>query len=104
MEDLCQKLPVSDPVRGTLESSQRILKDLKSQIDSTYMKLTEHSDSWKGYKSRCHLYSYLDHLCVMIDQCHGKNVTVSLQIEDYTLCVNTTDYGGVSSGYLSFFI
>uniref|UniRef100_A0A8C3TZX5 Spectrin repeat containing nuclear envelope protein 1 n=1 Tax=Catharus ustulatus TaxID=91951 RepID=A0A8C3TZX5_CATUS len=52
MEDLCQKLPVSDPVRGTLESSQRILKDLKSQIDSTYMKLTEHSDSWKGYKSR----------------------------------------------------
>uniref|UniRef100_A0A8C3QVN7 Spectrin repeat containing nuclear envelope protein 1 n=1 Tax=Cyanoderma ruficeps TaxID=181631 RepID=A0A8C3QVN7_9PASS len=52
IEELCQKLPVSDPVRGTLESSQRILKDLKSQIDSTYMKLTEHSDTWKGYKSR----------------------------------------------------
>ncbi|KAJ7409657.1 hypothetical protein WISP_113425 [Willisornis vidua] len=52
IEDLCQKLPVSDPVRGTLESCQRILKELKSQIDSTYIKLTEHSDTWKGYKSR----------------------------------------------------
>uniref|UniRef100_A0A8C3DU56 Spectrin repeat containing nuclear envelope protein 1 n=1 Tax=Corvus moneduloides TaxID=1196302 RepID=A0A8C3DU56_CORMO len=52
IEELCQKLPVSDPVRGTLESSHRILKDLKSQIDSTYIKLTEHSDTWKGYKSR----------------------------------------------------
>ncbi|XP_027759675.1 nesprin-1 isoform X4 [Empidonax traillii] len=52
IEELCQKLPVSDPVRGTLESSQRVLKELKSQIDSTYMKLTEHSDTWKGYKSR----------------------------------------------------
>lgn len=59
IEELCQKLPVSDPVRGTLESSQRILKDLKSQIDSTYTKLTEHSDTWKGYKSRCHLNPYL---------------------------------------------
>ncbi|KAM6126873.1 nesprin-1-like [Pterocles gutturalis] len=52
IEELCQKLPVSDPVRATLESSQRILKELKSQIDSTYVKLTEHSDTWKGYKSR----------------------------------------------------
>uniref|UniRef100_A0A8C4V5X1 Spectrin repeat containing nuclear envelope protein 1 n=1 Tax=Falco tinnunculus TaxID=100819 RepID=A0A8C4V5X1_FALTI len=52
IEELCQKLPVSDPVRATLESSQRILKELKSQIDSTYVKLTEHSDTWKGYKNR----------------------------------------------------
>ncbi|XP_010119459.1 PREDICTED: nesprin-1-like, partial [Chlamydotis macqueenii] len=52
IEELCQKLPVSDPVRATLESSQRILKELKSQIDSTYIKLTEHSDTWKGYKNR----------------------------------------------------
>uniref|UniRef100_A0A8B9BQV6 Spectrin repeat containing nuclear envelope protein 1 n=1 Tax=Anser brachyrhynchus TaxID=132585 RepID=A0A8B9BQV6_9AVES len=52
IEELCQKLPVSDPVRATLESSQRILKELKSQIDSTYAKLTEHSDTWKGYKNR----------------------------------------------------
>ncbi|XP_010140551.1 PREDICTED: nesprin-1-like, partial [Buceros rhinoceros silvestris] len=52
IEELCQKLPVSDPVRATLESSQRILKELKSQIDSTYLKLTEHSDTWKGYKNR----------------------------------------------------
>lgn len=52
IEELCQKLPVSDPVRATLESSQRILKELKSQIDSTYTKLTEHSDTWKGYKNR----------------------------------------------------
>uniref|UniRef100_A0A663MJP0 Spectrin repeat containing nuclear envelope protein 1 n=1 Tax=Athene cunicularia TaxID=194338 RepID=A0A663MJP0_ATHCN len=53
IEELCQKLPVSDPVRATLESSQRILKDLKSQIDSTYVKLTERSDTWKSYKNRC---------------------------------------------------
>ncbi|XP_068533197.1 nesprin-1 isoform X4 [Anas acuta] len=52
IEELCQKLPVSDPVRATLESSQRILKELKSQIDSTYTKLTEHSDTWKAYKNR----------------------------------------------------
>ncbi|XP_059684163.1 nesprin-1-like [Gavia stellata] len=52
IEELCQKLPVSDPVRATLESSQRILKELKFQIDSTYIKLTEHSDTWKGYKNR----------------------------------------------------
>uniref|UniRef100_A0A663MJY0 Spectrin repeat containing nuclear envelope protein 1 n=1 Tax=Athene cunicularia TaxID=194338 RepID=A0A663MJY0_ATHCN len=52
IEELCQKLPVSDPVRATLESSQRILKDLKSQIDSTYVKLTERSDTWKSYKNR----------------------------------------------------
>ncbi|XP_010018863.1 PREDICTED: nesprin-1-like, partial [Nestor notabilis] len=52
IEELCQKLPVTDPVRATLESSQRILKELKSQIDSTYVKLTEHSDTWKGYKKR----------------------------------------------------
>uniref|UniRef100_A0A8C3KS51 Calponin-homology (CH) domain-containing protein n=1 Tax=Calidris pygmaea TaxID=425635 RepID=A0A8C3KS51_9CHAR len=52
IEELCQKLPVTDPVRATLESSQRILKDLKFQINSTYVKLTEHSDTWKGYKNR----------------------------------------------------
>ncbi|XP_025939722.1 nesprin-1-like [Apteryx rowi] len=52
IEELCQKLPVSDPVRATLESSQRILKELKSQIDSTYVKLTECSEKWKGYKNR----------------------------------------------------
>uniref|UniRef100_A0A8D2MWB4 Nesprin-1 spectrin repeats region domain-containing protein n=1 Tax=Zonotrichia albicollis TaxID=44394 RepID=A0A8D2MWB4_ZONAL len=81
MEELCQKLPVSDPVRGTLESSQRILKDLKSQIDSTYMKLTEHSDTWKGYRSRCHLHSYLG----LAEPCisHGKSDAVILEIRKH---------------------
>uniref|UniRef100_A0A7M4FLZ9 Calponin-homology (CH) domain-containing protein n=1 Tax=Crocodylus porosus TaxID=8502 RepID=A0A7M4FLZ9_CROPO len=52
IEELCLKLPESDPLRATLESSQKTLKELKSHIDSTYMKITEHPDKWKDYKTR----------------------------------------------------
>ncbi|XP_043917738.1 nesprin-1-like [Protopterus annectens] len=52
IEELCLKLPQRDPVRTTMESCRKTLKELKAQIDSTYQKLINHPDKWKEYKDR----------------------------------------------------
>ncbi|KAG6937090.1 spectrin repeat containing nuclear envelope protein 1, partial [Chelydra serpentina] len=52
IEELCLKLPEWDQFKTTSKSSQETLKELKSQIDSTYVKLKENPDKWKEYKNR----------------------------------------------------
>ncbi|XP_053877943.1 nesprin-1-like [Malaclemys terrapin pileata] len=52
IEELCLKLPEWYQLKTTSESSQETLKELKSQIDSTYVKLKENPDKWKEYNNR----------------------------------------------------
>uniref|UniRef100_A0A670IV44 Calponin-homology (CH) domain-containing protein n=1 Tax=Podarcis muralis TaxID=64176 RepID=A0A670IV44_PODMU len=52
INELCLKLPESDPLRTTSQSSQKSLSELKSLVASTYMKLMDHPDKWKDYKDR----------------------------------------------------
>lgn len=55
INELCLKLPESDPLRTTSQSSQKSLSELKSLVASTYMKLMDHPDKWKDYKDRYYL-------------------------------------------------
>ena len=52
IEELCLKLPVRDPVRNTPEACHATLRELRAAVDSSYMKLVEDADKWKGYTSR----------------------------------------------------
>ncbi|KAK6304736.1 hypothetical protein J4Q44_G00253220 [Coregonus suidteri] len=52
MEELCQKLPDSDPAHQTLESSKKAHSELWEEIDSTHHNLMQHPDKWKEFNTR----------------------------------------------------
>lgn len=53
MEELCQKLPESDPAHQTLETARKDVSEAREEIENTHQKLTQHQDKWNDYSKRC---------------------------------------------------
>ena len=53
MEELCEKLPASDPAQRSLEAARRALADVQEEVDNTHQRLMQHQDKWKEYAARC---------------------------------------------------
>ena len=52
MEELCEKLPASDPAHHSLEAARQALADAQEEADNTHQKLMQHQDKWKEYAAR----------------------------------------------------
>ena len=52
MEELCQKLPESDPTHPTLQAATKAFSELREEIDGTLLKLMQNPDKWKEFNSR----------------------------------------------------
>lgn len=52
MEELCHKLPDSDPAYHALDSTRGVVEELTEQIKSTLLKLEQYPDKWKEWKER----------------------------------------------------
>uniref|UniRef100_A0A8C7KDH8 Spectrin repeat containing, nuclear envelope 1b n=1 Tax=Oncorhynchus kisutch TaxID=8019 RepID=A0A8C7KDH8_ONCKI len=49
IEELCQKLPDSNPAHQTLDSSKKAYSELWEEIDSTHHNLMQHPDKWEDW-------------------------------------------------------
>ncbi|XP_037550764.1 nesprin-1 [Nematolebias whitei] len=52
IEELCQKLPESDPAHQILETVRKDLDEVREEIENTHQKLMQHPDKWKEYNAR----------------------------------------------------
>uniref|UniRef100_A0A8C7ULC6 Spectrin repeat containing, nuclear envelope 1b n=1 Tax=Oncorhynchus mykiss TaxID=8022 RepID=A0A8C7ULC6_ONCMY len=52
IEELCQKLPDSNPAHQTLDSSKKAYSELWEEIDSTHHNLMQHPDKWEEFNTR----------------------------------------------------